>query len=45
MIGGVWQDLSPLPPRKAIPGWRLAAMGNVLTREVALGAGEGAGDS
>ncbi|MEM1187872.1 MAG: amidohydrolase family protein [Pseudomonadota bacterium] len=36
MIGGQMQDLSPLPPRKPIPGWRLAAMGSMLTREVAL---------
>jgi cytosine/adenosine deaminase-related metal-dependent hydrolase len=35
LIGGVEQDLSPLPERKAIPGWRLAAMGKTLTREVA----------
>lgn len=40
MIGGVWQDLSPLPPRKSIPGWRLAAMGKALTRDLALGAGQ-----
>jgi imidazolonepropionase-like amidohydrolase len=35
LIGGVEQDLSPLPERKAIPGWRLAAMGKTLTRTVA----------
>lgn len=37
MIGGVWQDLSPLPPRRPIPGWRLASMGRTLTREIAFG--------
>ncbi len=36
MIGGVEQDLTPPPPRKPIPGWRLAAMGMTLTRDVAL---------
>jgi imidazolonepropionase-like amidohydrolase len=36
MIGGVEKDLTPPPPRKPIPGWRLAAMGKMLTREVAL---------
>lgn len=35
MIGGVEQDLSPLPERRPIPGWRLAAMGKTLTRDVA----------
>lgn len=33
MIGGVEKDLSPLPPRKPISGWRLASMGKRLTRE------------
>jgi len=35
MIGGVEKDLSPLPPRKPIPGWNLAALGKTLTRDVA----------
>ncbi|KGE03913.1 metal-dependent hydrolase family protein [Pseudohaliea rubra] len=35
-LAGVEQDLTPLPPRKPIPGWRLAGMGSMLTREVAL---------
>jgi len=39
MIGGVEKDLTPPPKRKPIPGWRLAAMGQMLTREVAM-AGE-----
>lgn len=30
-------DLSPLPPRKPIPGWRLPLMGSLLTRDVAFG--------
>ncbi len=36
MIDGVEKDLSPLPPRRPIPGWRLTAMGSLLTREVAM---------
>ena len=36
MIGGRLKDLSEPPPRNPIPGWRLAAMGMQLTREVAL---------
>jgi imidazolonepropionase-like amidohydrolase len=35
-IAGAEQDLTPLPPRRPIPGWRLASMGSTLTREVAL---------
>jgi imidazolonepropionase-like amidohydrolase len=35
-VGGEMRDLSPLPPRKRIPGWKLASMGNQLTREVAF---------
>lgn len=35
MIDGALRDLTPPPPRKPIPGWRLAAMGKTLTREVA----------
>jgi hypothetical protein len=39
MIDGVAKDLTPPPPRKPIPGWRLASMGGKrLTREVAYGA-------
>ncbi|MBF9033533.1 amidohydrolase family protein [Rhodobacterales bacterium HKCCE2091] len=37
MIEGVEKDLTPPPPRKRIPGWRLSAMGKTLTREFALG--------
>ena len=34
MVGGVEKDLTPLPKRKPIPGWRLASMGTrLLTRE------------
>jgi imidazolonepropionase-like amidohydrolase len=36
MIAGVEQDLTPPPPRRRIPGWRLAAMGTMLTREAAM---------
>ena len=36
MIGGRMMDLSELPERKNIPGWRLASMGSQLTREVAF---------
>ena len=41
MIAGVAKDLSPLPPRNRIPGWRLSVMGKTLTRDVALGRGAG----
>jgi imidazolonepropionase-like amidohydrolase len=34
MIGGRMMDLSPPPPRKSISGWRHAAMGSQLTREL-----------
>lgn len=37
MIAGVEKDLSPPPPRKRLPGWRLSAMGKTLTRDFALG--------
>ena len=38
MIDGVEKDLSPLPKRNRIPGWRLASIGDTrLTREVAYG--------
>jgi imidazolonepropionase-like amidohydrolase len=38
MIEGVEKDLSPLPKRKPISGWRLASIGDTkLTREVAYG--------
>jgi hypothetical protein len=36
MIGGRFMDLSELPERNNIPGWRLASMGNLLTRDVAF---------
>ncbi len=36
MIAGVTKDLSPLPSRKNIPGWRLATMGKHLSRELAF---------
>ncbi|RVT81769.1 amidohydrolase family protein [Rhodobacteraceae bacterium CCMM004] len=40
LIEGVAKDLSPPPPRKPIPGWRLASIGDTrLTREVAFGPG------
>ena len=39
MIAGVEKDLTPPPPRKRIPGWRLNIMGKTLTRDVALGRG------
>lgn len=35
-VGGEKRDLSPLPPRKRIPGWQIATMGRQLTREVAF---------
>ncbi|MEC7765131.1 MAG: amidohydrolase family protein [Pseudomonadota bacterium] len=35
-IGGKDMDLKPLEPRRPIPGWRLAGMGSMLTREVAM---------
>ena len=38
MIDGVEKDLSPLPKRNRIPGWRLASIGDMrLTREIAYG--------
>ena len=38
MINGVEKDLSPPSPRRPIPGWRLASIGERrLTRAVALG--------
>lgn len=41
MIDGIEKDLSPLPERGAIPGWRLASIGDTrLTREIAYGQAE-----
>lgn len=38
MIDGIEKDLSPLPERKPIAGWRLASLGDKrLTRELAYG--------
>ena len=37
MIDGCWQDLSPLPERKPLAGWRVASIGAQLTRDVAFG--------
>lgn len=37
MIEGEQKDLTPPPPRKPIPGWRLAVMGRQLTYDVAYG--------
>jgi imidazolonepropionase-like amidohydrolase len=37
MIDGIEKNLAPLPKRNPIAGWRLAAMGSKLTREVAYG--------
>jgi len=37
MVDGVLKDLSPLPPRKPIPGWRVASIGRQLTRDIAFG--------
>jgi adenine deaminase len=36
MVGGRPMDLSELPERNNIPGWRLASMGSLLTRDVAF---------
>jgi hypothetical protein len=36
MVGGRMMDISELPERGRIPGWRLASMGSELTREVAF---------
>ena len=36
MIEGVWQDLSPLPERQPLAGWRVASIGSQLTRDVAF---------
>ena len=38
MVEGEWQDLSPLPERKPLGGWRVATIGSQLTRDVAFGA-------
>jgi imidazolonepropionase-like amidohydrolase len=44
MIDGVEKDLSPLPKRKPIGGWRMASIGDMrLTREVAYGTGQPSG--
>lgn len=41
MIDGIEKDLSPLPERRPIPGWRLASIGEkVLTREIAYGSAQ-----
>lgn len=37
LLGGRSIDLTPLRPRKPIPGWRVPLMGARLSREVALG--------
>jgi imidazolonepropionase-like amidohydrolase len=37
MIEGAWQDLSPLPERSPLGGWRVASIGSRLTRDVAFG--------
>jgi imidazolonepropionase-like amidohydrolase len=37
-LGGKAVELTPLPPRSSLPGWRLPSMGRMLTRELALGA-------
>lgn len=36
MVDGTFKDLSPLPPRKPISGWRVAMIGQQLTREIAF---------
>lgn len=36
MVGGRMMDISEPPPRKPIPGWRVAAMGLQLTRDMAF---------
>jgi len=36
LIGGRMMDLSELPQRGNIPGWRLASMGSTLSRDVAF---------
>lgn len=38
MIDGVPKDLSPPPPRRPIPGWRVASIGRQLNRDIAFGA-------
>jgi imidazolonepropionase-like amidohydrolase len=38
IVDGVPKDLSALPPRKPIPGWRVASIGRQLTRKIAFGA-------
>ena len=42
MIGGRMMDLAPPSPRKPIAGWRHAAMGSQLTRELAFSKGHAA---
>ncbi len=37
IIRGELQDLSPLPSRQPLPGWRVGTIGNQLTRDVAFG--------
>jgi len=36
MVGGRFKDLSPLPPRNRLSGWRLPHMGRQLTRDIAF---------
>ena len=38
-VDGKAADLSPLPERKPIGGWRMPSMGQQLTRDFALGSG------
>lgn len=37
IVDGAMKDLTPLPPRRPIPGWRVASIGRQLTREIAFG--------
>ena len=42
MIDGALQDLSPLPTRNLVSGWRVAGFGQRLDRETAFGGADGA---